>query len=51
MIPDTALNQIGRPAFLPDYALPAVGRAHLVIRINRLGKGISERFAPDIFQK
>ncbi|MBB3703628.1 fumarylacetoacetate hydrolase family protein [Alloprevotella rava] len=51
MIPDTALNQIGRPAFLPDYALPAVGRAHLVIRINRLGKGISERFSSRYFSE
>ncbi len=51
MIPDTALNQIGGPAFLPDYALPAVGRAHLVIRINRLGKGIPERFAPRYFSE
>lgn len=51
MIPDTALNVSGRPVFLPDFALPAQGRAHLVLKINRLGKGIASRFASRYFSE
>ncbi|MGN0086250.1 MAG: fumarylacetoacetate hydrolase family protein [Alloprevotella sp.] len=42
---DTALLLHGRPFFVPDYAEPCTATCHLALRISRLGKCISERFA------
>lgn len=45
MVPDTALLTHNRPFFVPDEAWPCTVQAHLAVRICRLGKHVSERFA------
>ena len=42
---DTALTRDGRPFFIPDYASPCTFQMSLVVRICRLGRSISPRFA------
>lgn len=44
-MPDTALLKNNRPFFIPDYADPCSYQGSLVIRISRLGRYISPRFA------
>ena len=44
-LPDTAINRNGRPFFVPDFASRCLVELHLVFRICRLGKNISQRFA------
>jgi len=44
-LPETALQRKGKPVFLPDYANPAQLEVHLAVRICRLGRHISARFA------
>ncbi len=44
-LPDTTLLKDGKPFFIPDFAVPCCVQAHLVVRICRLGRSISERFA------
>ena len=44
-LPDTALLRDGKPFFIPDFANPCTLQGHLVVRICRLGRSISERFA------
>ena len=44
-LPDTTLLKDGKPLFIPDFADPCCVQAHLVVRICRLGRSISERFA------
>ena len=44
-LPDTALLKDGKPFFIPDFANPCTLQGHLVVRICRLGRSISERFA------
>ena len=43
--PDTAIPQKGHPFFIPDFTSNVHYEVELVIRINRLGKHIEERFA------
>lgn len=45
VLPDTALLKDGKPLFIPDFAHPCMVQGHLVVRICRLGRSISERFA------
>lgn len=45
VLPDTAVLKDGRPFFIPDFAEPCSMQAHLVVRISRLGRSISSRFA------
>lgn len=45
MKPDTALLKEGKPFFLPDFSEEIHYETEMVIRINRLGKNIEERFA------
>lgn len=45
MKPDTALLKDGKPFFLPDFSQEVHYETELVVKINRLGKNISERFA------
>lgn len=45
MKPDTALLKGGRPFFLPDFSSEVHYETELVVKINRLGKNIGERFA------
>ena len=44
--PDTALLKDGKPFFLPDFAERFEYEGELVVRISKLGKNISEKFAP-----
>lgn len=45
MKPDTALLKGGKPFFLPDFSDEIHYETELVVKINRLGKNITERFA------
>ncbi len=45
MKPDSALLKNGKPFFIPDFCERVDYEAELVVRICRLGKNISERFA------
>lgn len=42
---DSALLKNGKPFFVPDFAEQFDYETELVVRINRMGKGIDERFA------
>ena len=44
-LPDTALIKDHKPFFIPDFACPCSFQMHLVVRICRLGRSISKRFA------
>ncbi len=48
-MPDTALLINNRPFFVPDFAQPCTAELQLVVRICRLGRSISERFAHRYF--
>ncbi len=43
--PESSLNREGKPFFVPDFASRFDYETEIVVRINRLGKNISERFA------
>lgn len=45
MKPDSALLKDSKPFFIPDFCQQVDYETELVLRINRLGKNISERFA------
>ena len=45
MKPDTALLKNGNPFFMPDFSKEIHYETELVVKINRLGKNIDERFA------
>jgi len=45
MKPDSALLRENKPFFIPDFSNQIEYEAELVVRINRLGKNISEKFA------
>ena len=45
MKPDTALLKDGKPFFLPNFSQEIHYETELVVKINRLGKNIAERFA------
>ena len=45
MKPDSALLKNGKPFFIPDFCERVDYEAEVVVRICRLGKNISERFA------
>lgn len=45
MKPDTALLKDGKPFFLPDFSQEVHYETELVVKINRLGKNVAERFA------
>ena len=45
MKPDSALLKDSKPFFIPDFSQQIDYETELVVRINRLGKNISERFA------
>lgn len=44
-LPDTALLKDSRPFFVPDFTQHCTRQLSLVVRISRLGKSISPRFA------
>ncbi|GAB6011105.1 fumarylacetoacetate hydrolase family protein [Viscerimonas tarda] len=43
--PDSALLKDGKPFYIPDFSNEIHYETELVIKINRLGKNIAERFA------
>ena len=43
--PDSAIIQPGKPFFVPDFAERFDYETEIVVRINRAGKDISQRFA------
>ena len=43
--PESALIREGKPFFIPDFAERFDYETEIVVRINRLGKNIAERFA------
>ncbi len=43
--PDSALLKDGKPFFIPDFSQDLQYEAEIVVRINRLGKNIAEKFA------
>ena len=45
MKPASALLKDGKPFFIPDFSEQVDYETELVVRINRLGKNIAERFA------
>lgn len=45
MKPDSALLKDSKPFFIPDFCQQVDYETELVVRINRLGKNISKRFA------
>jgi len=45
MKPDSALLKDGKPFYIPDFSSDVQYEAEVVIKINRLGKNISQRFA------
>ena len=51
MKPDTALLKGGKPFYLPDFSEEIHYEAELVVKINRLGKNIAERFAERYYEE
>jgi 2-keto-4-pentenoate hydratase/2-oxohepta-3-ene-1,7-dioic acid hydratase in catechol pathway len=49
--PDTAISPKGHPFFIPDYSDNVQYEVELVIKINKLGKHIEERFAHKYYQE
>lgn len=49
--PDSAITPPGRPVFLPDFDSEWVAEFYLAIKVTRLGKDISEKFAPRYFDQ
>ena len=45
MKPDSALLKDSKPFFIPDFSKQIDYETEIVVRINRLGKNIAERFA------
>jgi len=45
MKPDSSLLKDGKPFFLPDFSADMQYEAEIVVKINRLGKSISRKFA------
>src|SRR5665648_350654 len=43
--PDSALLKKNKPFFLPDFSVDLQFEAEVVLRVSKLGKGISPRFA------
>ena len=51
LIPDSALLLKNRPLFCPDHAQTLHAKIALVVKINRLGKHIQEKFAPTYYNE
>lgn len=44
-LPETVQQKNGKPFFIPEFAEPCRMELHFAVRISRLGRNISERFA------
>ena len=51
MKPDTSLLRNGNPFFMPDFSNEIHYETELVVKINRLGKNISEKFAHRYYEE
>lgn len=51
MKPDSALLKNNKPFYLPDFSDEIHYETELIIQIDRLGKNISEKFAPRYYSK
>lgn len=51
LISDSAITIAGRPVFLPDFDSQWLAEFHIAIKICRLGKCISEKFAPRYYDR
>ncbi|MDZ4666312.1 MAG: fumarylacetoacetate hydrolase family protein [bacterium] len=49
--PDTALLKNGEPFYLPEFSQDVHHEIELVIRINKVGKNIQEKFAANYFNE
>lgn len=49
--PDTALLKNDEPFYLPDFSTDVHHEVELVIKINKVGKNIQEKFARNYFQE
>ncbi len=49
--PDTALIKNNEPFYLPDFSNDVHHEVELVIRINKMGKQIQEKFARNYFNE
>lgn len=49
--PETALVQKNRPFFYPDFSKDVHHEVEIVVRINRLGKNIQEKFAHKYYKE
>ena len=49
--PDTAISPKGHPFFIPDFSNNIQHEVELVVRINRLGKHIEEKFAHKYYEQ
>ena len=49
--PDTAISPKGHPFFIPDFSNNVQHEVELVVRINRLGKYIEEKFAHKYYEQ
>ena len=49
--PDSALLRENKPFFIPDFSKQVEYEVELVVRINRLGKNISEKFASRYYKE
>lgn len=45
MKPECAITRCNRPFFLPDFSNDVEYETEIIVKINRLGKGIQEKFA------
>jgi len=51
MKPDSSLLKDGKPFFLPDFSSEIHYETEIVVKINRLGKNIAEKFAPRYYDE
>lgn len=51
MKPDSAILKNNKPFFLPDFSANIHYEVEVVLKISKLGKGISARFAPRYFDE
>lgn len=49
--PDTALLRNGEPFYIPDFSIDVHHEVELVIKISKMGKKISEKFARNYFDE
>ncbi len=49
--PDSAITRCNRPFFLPDFSQEVHYETEIIVKINRLGKCISEKFAHNYYEE